>query len=169
MRNRISAVLALLATIAVAPSLRAQKIIVHEGYEAFPLVEYKGGRAGFPKQSYGVLVVTDTTFEYWACCYSGFGDNKQSVWDPKLMFWSVPLKWITEVNASTASKGASVTGRVMFGVLATDNNEEYFGFAFETDKTAEAPVFKMPKTFAGALEAKVKFRMKKLGVATPPI
>lgn len=160
----------LMSALAVAPERAvAQEMLAVDGWEGFPMVEYKGGDAAYRKKGFGMLVLTDSTIAFYECITLSCGKTKRGYFEDKGLIWSHPIKSVTDVSSSSQNKGASLTGRVMFGVLATDNNEEYFGFTYETDKTAESPVFKVPKTFSGAMEAKLKFRMKKLGVSVPPL
>lgn len=57
----------------------------------------------------------------------------------------------------------------MWGGCAFDQTEELVGFVYESETTAEAPVFKTERAQAAAIAVKVKFRLKKLGVTlTPP-
>lgn len=142
-------------------------IIVGDGWEAFPNVEYQGGDARFPKKKFGMLVLTDSTIGFYECTWTGCLSDKKKNMIRDTAQWIVRLAAITEVSSSTATRGASVTGRVAFGVLASDRTEEFFGFVHETATSAEAPVFKADspnKTQAGALEAKLRFRLKKAGV-----
>lgn len=155
---------ALFATPAV---LQSQDILVRDGYEAFPMVDYQGGDARFKKKGTGVLVLTDSTLAFYNCSWGYCEDHKGRMFEPKGLIWSVPLNKITSVSVSSQNRGASVTGRVLFGALATDSNAEYFAFAHDTETSAEAPVFRTPKTMSGALDAKVRFKLRKLGINLP--
>lgn len=151
-----------------AAKLGAQDIIARDGYEAFPWVEYVGGDARFPKKGIGVLVLTDSTLGFYNCRRTSCADTKAGPFNAeKGPIWLVRLTRITEVSSSTQNRGPSVPGRILFGTLATDSNVDYFGFTHETDSSAEAPVFKTLTAVAGALEAKVRYRMKKAGIALP--
>lgn len=159
----VAVVLALLAARA-----DAQEIYVGDDWEGFPYVEYLGGDARHKHKGIGILVLTDTAIAFYNCASELCRGRKGRNFDPhKGLLWVLPLRSIKDVSSSSQNKGPSATGRMLFGALATDRNEEYFGFSYETETSAEAPVFKVPKTFSGALEAKVRFRLKRLGVQLP--
>lgn len=166
-RRILLGVLALIAS-SVPRDSRAQDIIVRDGWEAFPNSEYRGGDASQTRKRLGVLVLTDTSLAFYDCMWNYCADRKQQLFEEKGLIWRLPLTQIKSVSSSTQNRGPSVTGRVLFGVLATDKNAEYFAFTYETERSAEAPVFQMIRTTAGALEAKLRFRLKKLGVELPP-
>jgi|688.fasta_scaffold317193_2 hypothetical protein len=146
------------------------KVISGDGWEAFPNVEYQGGDARFNKKTVGILVMTDSSVAFYECAFKtaridlpcGSHRTKTMIKEPAL--WLVTLKAITEVNSSTQVRPASTGEKFMIGILASDRAEEFFGFAHETASSAEAPIFKTQKTQASALEAKLRFRLKKAGV-----
>ncbi len=155
--------LAIAASI-VFPATSHAQMIVKNGYEAFPLVEYRGGDATQPKRRTGVLVLTDSTLAFHECtrrrdCLE-YKDNPVFA---ELIF-SIPLRQLKEVSSSTEVRGPGVGGRIAFGVLATDRKEEFVGVVYETEQSAEAPVFRTQPAQAAAIEAKVRFRLKKLGI-----
>ena len=151
-------------------SVNAQipKIVARDGWEAFLSVEYRGGHAQFDSRVVNLaLVLTDSTLGAYRCitgsCWAKDGDP---IWkDPPLFV--VRLDQITSVDASTSVRPASVGSKLLIGMLASDKREEFFGFAFESETSAEAPVFKTQATQAGALDAKIKFRLKKMGRPLP--
>ena len=57
--------------------------------------------------------------------------------------------------------------KLALGLLAGDRKEELVGLVYESATSAEAPIFKTQKAQAAALEAKIRFRLKKLGVVLP--
>lgn len=171
MRNRFCQwVMLAAATTLTAPSAFAQnrEIQVLPGAEVFPSVHYRGGDARFKKTGIGALVLTDSTLGFYYCVRSDCFESKGRVHDDTKPIWIVPLTKVTTASASSQNRGPSGAARMMFGVLATDQNKEYFAFTHETDSSAEAPVFETPAAMSLALEAKVRFRMKKLGKELPP-
>jgi len=161
--------MALAVTVGFAPRAgRAQVVIARDGWEAFPNVGYEGGDATQPKKRNGVLVLTDSTLGLYQC-HDPYCEDRGKYfvrWDKP--FFIVPLRQITEVSSSSQVRGSSVAGKLAFGLLANDRAEEYFGFVYESATSAESPVFKVQKTQSGALEAKVKFRQRKLGMTVAP-
>lgn len=143
--------------------------IARDGWEAFPQVEYVGGDASQPKKRAGMLVLTDSSLAMHPCVWDGCYDHikQQKLPYKPEPYYIIPLKGISEVSSSSQVRGPSVGGRIAWGVLATDRTEELFGLVYETATSAEAPVFKTMKAQAGAIEAKVRFRLKKLGLSVP--
>lgn len=151
-----------------APSIsRAQDFQVRNGYEA-TYAMYLGGDAKETKKREGIIVLTDSAIAFYECRWRYCETRRDTLFDAAQLIWRRPLTQIKGVSASTQNRGPSVLGRATFGVLAMDQNKEYFGFTYETETSAEAPVFETMKTVAGALEAKVRFRLKKLGIELPP-
>jgi hypothetical protein len=150
------------------PRLHAQTIVVGDGWEAFPAVEYLGGHAAHARKTIGTLVLTDSTIGYYPC-NDGFCSpvKGRPLWKEPAYFVA-RLESLTEVQASSRIKPAGVGGKLLIGFLASDTNEEMIGLAFESETTAEAPVFKTKPTQAGAIEAKIKFRLKKMGRPLTP-
>lgn len=150
----------------VGGSTEAQPaIVVRDGYEAFPSVEYMGGDATQPKKMRGMLVLTDSSLALHACT-----DTAQCTeFRGRPLFKAEPLyvirlASIKQVEASTTVRGQSVAGKLLWGGLASNNAEDLVGVVYETASSAEAPVFKTVKAQSAALEAKILFRLKKLGV-----
>lgn len=150
--------------LAVSTSAAAQAaIVVGDGWEGFPWVEYKGGDARFPKTGWGMLVLTDSTLAFHEC----FGERCPAMrgnrpgWKPTPVF-SIALRSITEVQSSSRVKPADAGSRFMLGALATDKNEGLVGIVYETESSAEAPVFAMREAQSSALDAKIQFRLKRL-------
>ena len=165
-RLKVALVSALLSPPATAG---AQVVIVREGWEAFPGVEYQGGDATQPKKRWGVLILSDSTLGFYPCIEAEYcREYKGNVAQLNKPIFVIPLKQITDVSSSSQVRGASVGSKIAFGLLANDRAEEYFGFVYESETSAESPVFKVRKTQSGALEAKVKFRQRKLGVKVAP-
>lgn len=158
------------AVLSAAAGAQVTPIITGEGWEAFPDVEYQGGHSQFARRIKGVLVLTDSTLSFQACR----GPNGSCAYTPRgqtvfydSVFFSVRIRDVQELSASTQTRSPGVGRRIMWGSLANDRTNEFLAFAFDTDRTAEAPVFKTLPTQAGAIEAKVKFRQRRLGIAIP--
>jgi len=164
----VAAIGVALALAGAPQSLQAQAVIARDGWEAFPNVGYKGGDATQPKPRNGVLVLTDSTLGLYKCAWEYCVDRGKHLvqWDQPIFV--IPLRQITEVSSSSQVSGSCVAGKLAFGLLANDRAEEYFGFVYESESSAESPVFKVQKTQSGALEAKVKFRQRKLGMTVAP-
>ncbi len=139
-------------------------VIERDGWEAFPFVQYQGGVGSMSKKVTGVLVLTDSTIALHECAVSSCSDDKKKGVFKETALLVVQLKSIQEVSSSTQVRGPTVGARLAFGLLAGDRTEEYFGVAFETATTAEAPIFKTRKTQAAMIDAKIRFRLKKLGL-----
>lgn len=146
-------------------------IIAGDGWEAFPGVEYQGGDARFPEKVRGVLVLTDSTLAFHPCRVKTQGgcaiEKGKLAWKDPAHF-VVDLRQIQSIETSTQVRGASAGMKLLVGGLANDRSVEFMSFAHETASSAEAPVFKTYPTQAGALDAKVRFRMKKLGRELAP-
>ncbi len=152
----------------IAHSQQNRPIVTGDGWEAFPGVEYQGGDARFPKKLVGVLVLTDSTLEFRSCDNNYCEAYKdRDVWGKKTYF-VIPLTAITALDVSSSVRSADVGSKIFFGALASDRKQEFFGLAHETEDSAEAPVFLTRQTQAGAIEAKVRFRLKKLGRPLTP-
>lgn len=159
--------LTVVAVCALAPSVRAQDIIVRDVYEAIPKVEYRGGDASHPEKLFGVLKLTDSTLSLHSCkrlrCQPVDGEVE---WDYRPLL-VVDLRSVREVSTSAQVRAPGVASRIAWGMFAPDRSEEFVGLVYETATSVEAPVFKVPKTTSAAIEAKVRFRLRKLGVVLP--
>lgn len=158
--------------LALASSAAAQEpIIVGDGFEAFPGVEYRGGDARFSKQVFGVLILTDSSLAFHQCTpteyYACHPRGDDPFWKAEPLF-VVPLAALREVQVSSRVRDATAGSKLLLGIFAGDREEEYIGFVHETVTSAEAPVFRTMKTQAGAIEAKVRYRMEKLGLELRP-
>lgn len=149
---------------ALAAPLRAQEIIVGDGFEGFPMVDNKGGDSRFQKKGYGILVLTDSTLAFYSCAGASCKKHQGAYFTPEANIWSVPLTRIRSLSSNPQNRGASVGNRVLFGALASDTYEELFAFTHDTETSAEAPVFKTPWHMSLAMEAKLRFRLRKFGI-----
>lgn len=146
---------------------RNTNVFTGEGFEAFPSVQYVGGDARFTKKQLGILVLTDSTIEFHRCLLDGCAFRKGDGFFAESRLWSIPLKNITAISAVARNTGPSTAGRVLWGVLATDKNREYIALTYDTDASAEAPVWETPKNMAATFEAKLRFRLRKAGLVLP--
>ena len=142
-------------------------IFARDGWEAFPGVEYQGGDATQPKKRWGMLVLTDTTIGLYPCVYESCRDGdkkgvKRPFNDPA--FFIIPLSAIKDVTSSARSRSASTSEKFFLGGLAGSQSEDFVGLVYETGASAEAPVFKTGKAQSTAVDAKIRFRLKKLGI-----
>lgn len=144
-----------------------QAIIARGGWEAFPNVEYQGGDATQPKRLQGMLVLTDSTIALHACAWVSCGpvpnDTSKPPFAAKALF-TIALRDIKDVSSVSQVRGPGVGDKIALGMLAGDRTEEAVGIVYETATSAEAPFFKTLKTHANAVEAKIRFRLKKLGI-----
>jgi hypothetical protein len=115
-----------------------------------------------------VLVLTDTALAFFPCLSDYCDDRKNELpWkDP--MYFSVPLARITGVQSSSQVRGPGVGGRIMLGLLAGDRTEGMFAVVHETDSSAEVPLFKLSVAQAGALDAKLRYRLARIEEEATP-
>jgi hypothetical protein len=145
-------------------------IVAGDGWEAFLGVEYVGGHAKFGyKRPSLVLVLTDTTLSVYPCHDSFCSEPRgRGRWKSDSLIFQVRLDQITAVDQSSRVKAASMGSKILIGFLASDKNEEFVGIGFETETSAEAPVFRTRQAQAGAIDAKIRFRLKRLGRSIAP-
>jgi hypothetical protein len=115
----------------------------------------------------GWLVLTDSTLSLHACGRQFCATHKDLPLYDSIPYFTIPLRSITDVSSSTQVRGPSTGSKIAFGLLAGDRKEEFVGLVYETATSAEAPIFKTQKAQASALEAKIRFRLKKLGIVLP--
>jgi hypothetical protein len=160
----------ILVTTAATAAAAQSPIIARDGWEAFPNVEYQGGDATQPKKLSGWLVLTDSTIALYKCEWPGcvdIDDKKKPLFKGP-PYLTIRLNELKQVASSSQVRPATGTEKFMIGFLATDHPEEFVGFVYQTPTSAEAPVFKTEKAQSGAVEAKVRFRLEKLGITLPP-
>ncbi|HWA16612.1 MAG TPA: hypothetical protein VG817_09270 [Gemmatimonadales bacterium] len=134
------------AAVAFAQPLLAQ--------DRIPKVRYKGGHEGWGEEEIrGVLLIGDSTITFRD------EDKKRTL--------VIPILKITDIGNQTQRKEASVGSKLLFGSLARSRQEEFLAIAYELPDNAEAVVFRFEPNTSAAVLAKIKFRMKKLGM-TPP-
>jgi len=129
-----------MAAVLAPQSRRAQAVIARNGWEAFPGVEYQGGDGTQPKKRWGVLALTDSALGFYPCFdieYCQERKGKLLVWDKPIFV--VPLRQVTEVSSSSQVRGASVTGKLAFGLLANDRAVEFFGFVLSLHRAPNRP------------------------------
>lgn len=117
-----------------------------------------------PKAKLGWLVITDSTIALHECTrqYCEY-DKKGKHYKPEPIY-AIRLQGIKSVESLSDVRGASVGSKLAFGFLAGDRKQEFVGVIYETETNAEAPVFKTQKAQSAAVEAKLKFRLKRLGI-----
>jgi hypothetical protein len=146
----------------------AQRILSVDGRDEFQNVEYVGGDATQQKSRSGWLVVTDSTLSIHRCRLSGCLPHDKNRYYEEVPDYQIPLRTITEVTSSSQVRGPSTGSRIALGVFAGDRSEEFVGIIYETESSAEAPVFRTKQAQSAALEAKLRFRLKRLGVELTP-
>lgn len=164
MKTTLAAAALLVAAHTASAQPPATGIFARGGWEAFPGVEYRGGDATQPKQRWGILVLTDTNVALYRCALTTCGDPKKSApfkGDPLM---SIALSTIKDVSSSSQVRGPGMDAKLFLGGLATDKSEEFVGIVYETASSAEAPVFKTNTAQSAAIDAKLKFRLRKLGI-----
>lgn len=119
----------------------------------------------------GVLVLTDSALGFYPCRVRQQGgcavDKGKSVWTEPAHF-VIALTGVQSLESSSRVRNASAGDRLLIGSLASDRPQNFITVAHETAASAEAPMFRTEVTQAGALDAKIRFRMKKLGRPLEP-
>lgn len=118
-------------------------------------VDYRGGDSDLKPVKYGRLVLTDTTIVF----LEQHNDGKK----PPLFV--IPIKGITSVGSAMDHRVAGTGQKLLIGSLASGTNDETVTIAFDGATDAQAPLFNIDAGRSAEFVAKVKFRMKKLGVA----
>jgi hypothetical protein len=148
MRRCVPAILLLLLALLV-PTGRSGRLAAQEIIQK---VRYQGGHAAWgEKEIRGAMAIGDTSLTFQD------EDGTQGL--------TIPLRKVTDIGSQTQRKEASVGSKLLFGGLARSRQEEFLTITYDGTNDAEAVVFRFePKTSANAL-AKIKFRLRKLGVA----
>lgn len=139
------------------------------GWEAFPGLLYLGGHSAMPKEMGGlILVLTDSTLSVYKCRLGGCAVRPDM--DPWLgaPLFETRLDRIVTSTAETRVREAGLGSRILVGVLAGDRKEETYTVTFDTETTAETPSFRTAITGAAAIDAKVRFRRRKMGKPLAP-
>lgn len=134
------------------------------GWDGFLDVQYQGGDASQPKRKTGMLVLTDSALIFYDCPWDCEQDAKK-----RKDFWEAPAfriayRGITNAKASTGTADHAGLGMPL---LFSDKSSDYITVVYESATSVESPVFKTKRAMAGAIEAKMRFRMKKLGLPEP--
>jgi hypothetical protein len=141
------------------------------GWEAFALVTYVGGHGRIPESQHGLaLILTDSTVDLRKCRDETCAVGRAGAWwvDPPL--FSVPLASLTAVERRTRLREGPLAGAMNplgGGSLGLGEAEEIVLLVFDADDTAEAPLFLVGPGQSAALEAKIRFRLRKMGRALP--
>lgn len=147
---------------------RAQDIVIGPDYEMFPGVEYLGGDVHRSGKFFGVLLLRDSTLSLHRCQYAKCVVQEGYIDHDKEPVLQIRLQAIRELSTSSQVRGPSVGSKLAWGAFAGDRSEEYLGIVYETDNNVEAPIFKTRKAMSTALDAKIRYRLKKMGVTLPP-
>ncbi|MEO8030484.1 MAG: hypothetical protein ABI765_06530 [Gemmatimonadota bacterium] len=147
MRMQFRSLVLLLAVVTAGTSMASAQDII-------PKVRYKGGHAGWAEDEIrGSLMIGDTTVTFQD------DEGKRTL--------TIPVRNITEVAAQTQRKEASVGSKLLFGKLARSRQEEFVQVSYDLPDNAEAITFRFEPNTSAAAMAKIKFRMRKMGVAPP--
>lgn len=166
MKARVA--IALLALVGFAGAASAQEVYARDGWEAFPGVEYQGGDANYPQRQVGILVLTESAISFHRCAHSGCWDfPKKGTPFKDAPIFTIALFSVQEVSANSRTRGATSGEKVFVGNLAGSKTEGFVSIVYKTASSAEAPIFKTPATLASAIEAKIRFRMEKIGLTLP--
>lgn len=162
-------VLVVLVVLTTAVSAAAQPpvttIFTGDGWEAFPGVYYQGGDATHPKKQYGMLVLTDSTIALHQCAVLMTCDEpKKGVPFKSPALYTIQLSSLKQIVSSSRVRSADAMGKLFLGGLASDRPEDFIGLVYETATSVEAPLFKTAKAHSAAIDAKIRFRLKKLGI-----
>ena len=117
-------------------------------------VQYRGGHSGVKGSHDGVLILTDSAALF--ILRTNLGG------DPALV---IPYRKITDIGGIGDRKGASVGAKLLFGGFAQSSKDELVTVAYDDVTDAEAPVFKTKSNESAQLIAKIRFRMRKLGMS----
>lgn len=141
-----------LLVVLVTTLIAAQPLLAQD---RIPKVRYKGGHEGWGEEEIrGILLIGDSTVT--------FRD------DDKKRTLEIPILKITDIGNQTQRKEASVGSKLLFGSLARSRQEEFLAISYELPDNAEAVIFRFEPNTSAAVLAKIKFRMKKLGMTPPP-
>lgn len=132
--------------------------------EHFEDVRYIGGHAAYKPPHTGWLVLADSALEYHECFVIGCSKNRdgRAIQDAAQMV--IPYRKMTDVSGATERHGASVGSRFLLGSLASERRDESVTIAFDSETSAEAPVFQTKEHESAQLVAKIKFKLRKLGL-----
>lgn len=144
MNRSIAAAMLLLP--ALAGAVRAQDTI--------PQVQYRGGSSTVKKRvsAFGVIVLTDSALQFIA-----YRDPNSTRLELKPMI-VIPLDSLTDFSTAAGHRAAGADS------TATDEGVDLVTLVYDTETSAEAPVFKLTDNMGGALLAKIKVRLRKLGL-----
>jgi hypothetical protein len=140
-------------------------IYARDGWEAFAGVYYEGGDATQPKRLMGMLVLTDSSIGLHPCVYEQCQDDKkgkQPFKEPA--YFTIPLNAVKRITNSSQVRDADLAGKIMVGGLAPARAEDFVAIVYESPSSVEAPLFKSAKTQVAAIDAKLRFRLKKRGI-----
>ncbi|MEI2721907.1 MAG: hypothetical protein V9E87_17620 [Gemmatimonadales bacterium] len=134
----------LIGAIIIPAALSAQKQD-KAGHEYWNIT-YRGGDSRIGGSDLvGKLFLTDSTVRLY------FNSDKYDAPD-----FEIPIRSITNFTGTNNRVGASLTNWA--------SGDETISLAYDHDKDAEAPVFKTPGSESAQILARIRYRMRKLGV-----
>lgn len=107
-------------------------------------VEYRGGDSHIKSSEVGSIMLTDSTVEFY----------KANGRVPMLV---IPIVKISAISGRSNRIGASLTNWA--------SGDESLTITYDGSNDAEAPVFKTGGSETAQIEARIRYRMRKLGVA----
>lgn len=150
-------------TLLIVLLVAARPITGQTPLEHFEGVEYRGGLSGYKPPHTGWLVLADSALEYHECWYFDCTPKNGSRIRPDAQI-TIPWRKMVETAGAADRKGPGLAGKVAFGFLASGTRDELVTISYETESTAEAPVFRTKDNESAQLIAKIKFHLRKLGL-----
>ena len=148
--KRISSTVAVMLLIGAAVALSAQDTITS--------VEYRGGSNAIKKKvgTTGVIVLTDSVLQFIAY------QSPSSVRLEAKPLIVIPLDSLTDYISVPVQKASAADPAVGTATTVPDG-VEIVTLVYDTESTAQAPVFRLTEHMGGALIEKIKFRLRKMG------
>lgn len=134
----------------------------------FEDVHYLGGLTGYKTGHYGWLVLGDSALEFHECILAGCVKKDGEIIQPTAQV-TMPYRKMTDVAGATERHGPSVGSKMLIGAFASERRDELVTVAFDSENSAEAPVFTTKEHESAQLLAKIRFKLRKMGLvpATP--
>lgn len=136
---------ALVALGGLSPSaLRAQRHMMYgrDGWEVIQIAEYRSGVSGMTRRVRGIFVLTDSTIGLFKCQNPVCPEEKKK--DP----WKGDPIWFVRLAS----------------IKAIEYKSDWIRLSYETESSVESPLFALASNYGPAVDAKIRFRLKKLGV-----
>jgi len=148
----------------LAFSLAAAPLVAQVPPEHFEDVRYIDGHASYKPPHTGWLVMGDSALEYHECFYGSCSKKKDGKVIQDAAQMVIPYRKMTDVSGATERHGASVGSKMLLGAFASERRDESVTIAFDSETSAEAPVFQTKEHESAQLVAKIKFKLRKLGL-----